>query len=127
MDFGGYHLDNKNKIAGSIVGLVSVLAAFAFLFIGFTQHIWHPTWLVFLVIPVVSMIADIATKKKDPVGLVSSIVSTLCAVGYLYMGFFLGLWHPGWLIFFAVPISSIITKMFVGDSQPSDNGEDTKA
>jgi hypothetical protein len=120
-------LDNKNKIAGSIVGLVSLLAAFAFLFIGFTQGIWHPTWLVFLIIPVVSMIADIATKKKDPVGLVSSIVSTLCVIGYLYMGFFLGLWHPGWLIFFAIPIASIITKMFVSDTPPAKNDKDTNA
>jgi hypothetical protein len=123
----GIILDNKNKIAGSIVALVSVLAAFAFLFIGFTQGIWHPTWLVFLIIPIVSMIADIATKKKDPVGLVSSIVSTLCVLGFLYMGFFLGLWHPGWLIFFAIPIASIITKMFVGDTPPAKKDEDTKA
>lgn len=120
-------MDNKNKIAGSIVSLVSILAAFAFLFIGFTQGIWHPTWLVFLVIPVVSMIADIAAKKKDPVGIVSAVVSTLCAIGYLIMGFFLGLWHPGWLIFFAIPISGIITKMFVGDTPPAKNDENTKA
>jgi len=118
-------LTKKNKIAGSIIGLVSLLATFVFLFIGFTQGTWHPTWLVFLVIPIVSMITDIVTKKNDPVGLVSSIVSTLCALGYLYMGFFLGLWHPGWLIFFAIPIASIITKMFAGDTAKND--EDTKA
>ncbi len=120
-------MDNKNKIAGSIVGLVSLLAAFAFLFIGFTQGIWHPTWLVFLLIPIVSMITDIATKKKDPVALVSSIISTLCVIGYLFMGFFYHLWHPGWLIFFAIPISSIIAKMFTGDTKQEKNGEDTKA
>lgn len=116
----------KKKIAGSIVALVSLLTTFIFLFIGFTQHIWHPTWLIFLIIPVVSMISEIATNKNNPIGLVSSIVSTLCVLGFLFMGFFLNLWHPGWLIFFAIPISSIITKMFVGDAQKS-NDEDKKA
>jgi hypothetical protein len=120
-------LDKKNIIAGSIVGLVALLATFVFLFIGFTQHIWNPTWLVFLAIPFVSIITDLITKKKDTVALVSGIISFLCVAIYLYMGFFLNLWHPGWLIFFAVPISGIITKMFVGDVKPERNDEDTKA
>jgi hypothetical protein len=120
-------MDKKNIIAGSITGLVSLIATFVFLFIGFTQGIWSPTWLVFLAIPFVSIITGIATKKNDPVALVSGIVSFLCGAVYLYMGFFLNLWHPGWLIFFAVPISSIITKMFVGDVTTEKDDEDTKA
>lgn len=114
-------------LGGSIIGLVSLLATFTFLFIGFTQGIWSPTWLVFLAIPFVSIIVDIFTKKKDTVAMVSGIVSFLCAVVYLYLGFGLGLWHPGWLIFFAVPISGIITKMFVGEPATEKKDDDTKA
>ncbi len=120
-------MDKKNVIGGSIIALVSLLATFVFLFIGFTQDIWNPTWLVFLSIPFVSIIVDIFTKRKDPVAMVSGIVSFLCAAVYLYMGFMLSLWHPGWLIFFAVPISSVITKMFVGEPKAEEKDDDTQA
>lgn len=119
-------MNAKQRAGGSIIALVSLLATFTFLFIGFTQHIWSPTWLVFLIIPVVSIFVDIVTKKKDVVGLVSGVVSMLCFVGYLLMGFLLNLWHPGWLIFFAVPISGVITKMFAGETKTDENETQTK-
>ncbi len=119
-------MDKKNTIGGSIIGLVSLLATFVFLFIGFTQGIWSPTWLVFLSIPFVSIIVDIFTKRKDIVAMVSGIVSFLCAAVYLYLGFVLHLWHPGWLIFFAVPISGIIVKMFVGEAKAEQKDDDTQ-
>ncbi len=113
-------MDKKNTIAGSITGLIALFATFTFLFIGFTTHVWHPTWLVFLVVPCVSTIADIICKKKDVTGTITGIVSFLCTVVYLYMGFFLRLWHPGWLIFFAVPITGIIVGMFVKKTPEQD-------
>lgn len=124
---GGAVLDRKTAIGGSVIGLVALLATFTYLFIGFTQGIWSPTWIVFLAIPFISIIVDIFTKKKDPVALVSGIVSSLCAIIYLCMGFFLHLWHPGWLIFFAIPVSGIITKMFVGEPKAENTDEQTKA
>ncbi len=57
------------------------------------MHIWHPTWLIFLSIPIVSAIVDVATKR-DVAGAVSGIVSIICVVVYLYLGFFHAL-HPG--------------------------------
>lgn len=118
---------NHSKIAGSIIALISLLAAFVFLYIGFTSHVWHPTWMVFLVIPIASMVTDIVCKKKNIAGIVTGIVSTICAITYLCMGLLGGLWHPGWLIFFAVPITSIIADMFTKKSagtndQNSDSG-----
>ncbi len=119
-------MSHKQKIGGSVIGLVAVLSAFVFLFIGFTQHIWSPTWLVFLSIPLVSLIVDLVTKKNDPVGMVSGVVSFVCVVVYLCLGFSLNLWHPGWLVFFAVPVSGIIAKMFADDGG-KDKAEETKS
>jgi hypothetical protein len=109
-------MSKKSNIAGSIIGLIALLATAAFLLIGFTTGTWHPTWMLFLIIPVVSIIADIFTNKHDVAGKVTGIVAILCAVGYMAMGFFWGLWHPGWIIFFAIPISGIIVKMFSPDA-----------
>ena len=33
------------------------------------------------------------------------------------LGLMADAWHPGWLIFFAIPISGIIVKMFTSDRE----------
>ena len=50
---------------------------------------------------------DYAPEKVEEnkvTGAVASVVFPLAALVYLYLGFFRGLWHPGWLIFPAVGI-----------------------
>ena len=116
----------KNAIAGSITGLVALLATTAFLLIGFTMHVWHPTWMLFLAIPVMSIIVDIATHRRDIAGKVTGVVSILATVGFLLLGFLGDLWHPGWIIFLAIPISGVIVKMFASDAdKQQQNGQDT--
>ncbi len=104
--------NNRNALAGSIVGLVSLIAAAVFLLIGFTRHVWHPTWLVFLAIPIASTLTDIIIKKKGASGAVTGAVSLLATVVFLVLGFQYGLWHPGWLVFFAIPIADLLMKIF---------------
>lgn len=122
------HTTKKSAVGGAIISLVALLSTAAFLYIGFVMHIWHPTWLVFLSIPIVSAIVDIATCKRNLAGAVSGIVSIGCAVAYLYMGFILNLWHPGWLIFFAIPITHALIKIFTGgDAQQPENQSASEA
>ena len=100
----------KNTVGGAIISLTALLCAAAFLFIGFTQHIWHPTWLIFLSIPIVSAIVDIATKR-DASGSISGIVAIICVIIFFYLGT-QGYWHPGWLVFFAIPITHTLISIF---------------
>lgn len=120
-------MTKRHPIGSGIISLVCLLSTVAFLFIGFTMHTWHPTWLIFLSIPIVSGIVDVATKR-DAAGAISGIVSVICVVAYLYMGVALRLWHPGWLIFFAIPITHIIVKLFTGGEakHKKPDSEDTK-
>jgi hypothetical protein len=105
----------------------------AFLVIGFTTEKWHPTWMLFLIIPVASVITDIISNRRDIGGKGTGVVAILCAVGYMLMGF-LGeelsgraLWHPGWIIFFAIPIFGVIVKVCTaGVEKPQENGQYTK-
>lgn len=107
--------EKKNGVGGAIIGLTALLSTVIFLYVGFTLYIWHPTWLIFLSIPIVSSIVD-AVTKKNVAGRVSGLISLICIVTYLYIGFFHNLWHPGWLIFFAIPIVHIIVKLFTGET-----------
>jgi hypothetical protein len=43
--------------------------------------------------------------KKGPI---VSLVSILSVVVFLYLGFQYGLWHPGWIVFFAAPVTAAI-------------------
>jgi hypothetical protein len=53
------------------------------------------------------------TKEKDKTmnGLIVSLVSLLCAAAFIIIGFTTGIWHPTWVIFFAIPILRIILNM----------------
>jgi hypothetical protein len=97
--------------AGNIVGLVALLAVAAFMILGFTTDAWYLAWLVFLAIPVTAILTDILSKKKDVAGLVAGLTAMLAIIAYMIMGFIYDLWHPGWIVFLAIPVSSIIVNL----------------
>ncbi len=47
-------------------------------------------------------------------GKIVAITPFLCIIAYLLAGFYLDLWHPGWVIFFLIPIVPLILKIFSG-------------
>ena len=91
-----------------IVGVV-------FVFIGVLTGKWHPTWMLFLLVPAYySVVAALghpgdgstqAALRRFPF---PAIVILL----YLCLGFFLHLWHPGWLLFLLVPIYYAMIPLF---------------
>lgn len=119
--------DNRKKTVGSqIVSLTALLATAAYLLLGFTINGWHVYWVLFLAIPIMSIIVDIVVNHKDLSGKVTGIIALLCVITYVLLGFLLDLWHPGWIIFLAVPISGVIVKIFTSKSD-SDPPKDENA
>jgi hypothetical protein len=115
---GGFAVNRR--ILDSIVGLISLLAVTAFLIIGFVYNGWQLGWLVFLAIPVTAILVDIA-RKRNIAGMLPGLVALLATIAYMIMGFVYDLWHPGWIVFLAIPISGVISGMFGGkDKQPDD-------
>ncbi len=98
-------LSPQQKIIMSIVGGCTVLiASIAFLTIGLCLNIWHPTWLVYLLIPIVPSIADAIIKKNAS----HFALPVLIAAIYMLVGFLTGLWHPTWVIFLAIPLYYVV-------------------
>lgn len=98
-----------------------ILALIAFLAVGFLKGIWHPTWLVFLTIPIYYYVVSLIESINEGDG--KSIWKLLpyplfCAIAYICLGFLGGWWHPAWLIFLTIPIWSF----FVSGNK--DNDED---
>ena len=62
--------------------------------------LWHPLWMIFLLIPLIESLRD-AIRLKNPHRFAYPI---LCLLIFFCLGFFAGLWHPGWLVFLTIPL-----------------------
>lgn len=92
-----------------------LLIAVIFVFIGVLTHVWHPTWLMFLLVPAYySFVAFL--DHRDGSGTKAILryfpFPTIVIILYLCMGFFLNLWHPGWLIFLLIPLYYAMIPLF---------------
>ena len=81
-----------------------ILAIGVYLLLGFIDKMYFGTcWVILFSIPLYYLVC-LAVKKKNVLWFFNCIVPSLCIAGYLLLGFLGGWWHPGWVIFFAVPV-----------------------
>ncbi len=114
------------KTRDLVTGTMALLTILAYVSIGGFLHIWHPTWIMFLLIPLAeSIVLAVAyrrvTKLSFPV-LVSGI--------YLLIGFLYGEWHPWWVLFITIPIFYLIfrpiEKLWLKDKTVTIDGVEVK-
>ncbi|MCI8555021.1 MAG: helix-turn-helix domain-containing protein [Clostridia bacterium] len=102
--------DEKKLSAGQratlaiVGGSASLIITMIYLIVGFCFDLWYPTWILFMLIPVVATFAD-AIVKKDVKHFAYPV---LVAAIYVLIGFLTGLWHPCWAIFLTIPVYYII-------------------
>lgn len=98
-----------------------LVVAIAYVFIGVLSHIWHPTWMIFLLIPAYYEFAakfDIDRSQMSTYQILKSVpFASIVIIAYLIMGFILHLWHPGWLIILLIPLYYACLPMFKKDSE----------
>lgn len=86
-----------------IIALTPFIAVITFMLIGLTTDIWHPTWMVFLLIPITAILLN--TSKKEKIVALSPFVAIII---FMLVGTYTSYWNPTWLIFLIVPIASMI-------------------
>lgn len=82
-----------------VVAATPLIALLIYLFLGFVFDLWHPGWLVFLLIPAVPFLVGLKQIRLT--------FPLLVFVAYIIIGF-MGYWHPGWIIFLLVPIQNVL-------------------
>lgn len=87
----------KNRI----MAVTPMVCVIIFLTLGFVWDLWHPGWIVFLLIPVMPYLIG---KKK-----LKFTIPLVITIAYLIMGIGWDLWHPGWIIFLLIPVITILT------------------
>lgn len=88
-----FNFKNENNVWGYFP--CASFCVLLYLCLGCFWHLWHPGWIVFLLVPMV-----VGVLKHGLRGFPYPIF--VLAV-YLCLGF-LGYWHPGWVVFLTIPI-----------------------
>lgn len=98
-------LSARQRATLAIVGgSASLILTMIYLIVGFCFDLWHPTWILFMMIPVVASFAD-AIVKKDVRHFAYPV---LVAAIYVLTGLLTDLWHPLWVLFLTIPVYYII-------------------
>lgn len=77
-----------------------ILVVAVYILIGAVWNLWHPGWILFLMIPVVCSLAD-AVDCRDARRFAWPVLVTAV---YLWFGVTAGLWHPLWVLYLTVPV-----------------------
>ena len=99
--FGDSKIEKKiRKTRELVAGLTALLCVIAYILVGALYQLWHPLWIIFLLIPIAeSVVSAIAyrrvTKLSYPV---------IVTAAFLLIGFLTTIWHPTWVIFITIPI-----------------------
>lgn len=67
-------------------------------------HLWHPSWLMFLLLPVYYHFAGVCFCKSKKAFLLAQPIPELVIITYLFLGFALSMWAKGAILFFIIPI-----------------------
>ncbi|MDR1569038.1 MAG: helix-turn-helix domain-containing protein [Oscillospiraceae bacterium] len=83
-----------------------VFVTIFYLFLGFVFSWWHPSWILFLTIPLYYTVPDLSGKdnREKARELLKFPYPVVCAIAYLMIGFLWNWWHPTWLLFLTIPL-----------------------
>ena len=96
----GWYTDKAQHYSWKMDATLTLMAVCVYLWIGFSHDLWHPGWLLFLVVPILTTFIQ-AIKAKSANLFSYPVLVTLV---YLYLGFVERIWHPTWVLFITIPI-----------------------
>ena len=105
----------KGKKLMKIMPIISIAIVVVYVLVGFAAKIWHPTWMMFLLIPLLLTVAIslLAGKTKRITALMlTSSVSLLAVIVYLFAGLVFQMWAVAWIVFLAIPVYAYAAFLF---------------
>ena len=105
----------KGKKLMKIMPIISIAVVVIYVLVGFAAKIWHPTWMMFLLIPLLLTVAIslLAGKTKRITALMlTSSVSLLAVIVYLFAGLVFQMWAVAWIVFLAIPVYAYAAFLF---------------
>jgi len=98
-----------------------------FLAFGFAANLWHPAWLVFLLIPIYYHLAGALCVTNKKARLLAMPVPEVALLVYMCFGILANLWSPTWIVFLVIPLYYwLVASFYKGDKKEKDASEDEK-
>lgn len=88
----------KNKL----IALTPFLSLAIFFILGIQWNLWHPGWLVFLLIPLVPILLSLNSLNS-----LIGALPFLFVIVFVLLGDIFDLWHPTWALFLFIPALAI--------------------
>ena len=104
-----YTVKSENKLENNSLKSfpIAVLVTIIYLFLGIVFNLWHPGWLIFLMIPIFHVFVSPMKKGERWKSLPYPVV---CVVIFMLLGFLFDGWYYAWLIFLTIPLWSYFVK-----------------
>lgn len=90
-----------------LIALSPFVATILFFVLGFAYNLWHLSWMAFLLIPVTAIVVE-GLNKRWKRHFLTPLMPFVSVLVYMALGFGLGMWHPGWLVFLSIPVVAIL-------------------
>ncbi len=87
-----------------------------YLIFGFVFDWWHPSWLVFLLIPIYYHGAGALEVRKKKARLLAMPIPEVIVLLYLMFGLLGGIWSPTWILFLLIPLYYWLISCFYKNS-----------
>ncbi|XMB85993.1 DUF1700 domain-containing protein [Mycoplasmatota bacterium WC44] len=87
------------------VAISPFIATVIFMLLGFIWDLWHPGWLVFLMIPILGVVTSTKLKPITLLTALSPFITTLIFFTYASIT---DVWHPTWIVFLFIPLIGIL-------------------
>lgn len=112
----------NNRATHSANGLIAVLCVLAYFVMGACFNLWHPTWLIFLLIPCIITLIEAINKHNWRIFAYPVFVAFL----YLLMGFYAHNWHPAWVLFITIPVYYVLGNFISKNTNGNKNNKNEK-
>ena len=93
-----------------------IIALGVYLALGLIFNMWHPTWMIFLTIPVYYMMITFKISENNYNWYVFPY-PIIILILYLALGFDYGIWHPSWLLFLTIPVYYMVIAWLDGEKK----------
>lgn len=99
--------ENEGKETNTIIAMVPFISLVIYMVLGFGFDLWHPGWLVFIIIPLLALAFTVFYDN-----LIAGIIAIspfVIIISYFFVGFYYGIWHPTWLVFLLLPLIGVFS------------------
>lgn len=106
------HLFTRGKDEELPLGIIAI---FVYIIIGACFNLWHPGWLIFFLVPIISSLLHAVRCRNINLFAYPALVVFV----FLYVGLVHFIWHPTWVVFLTIPVyyslTGYITRNFMKD------------